>query len=111
MQPEEPFWDKAVTRHQRDLEDNLRSSPLEPILDLCRLRLLQVVRAWLSRPFKHENTRFEIYSFDKDWNRGIDVLIHRSTEYFSGIKTPMPRLSTVFPPVLEAPLNRPVIRN
>ena len=43
MQPEEPFWDKAVTRHQRDLEDNLRSSPFEPILDLHRLLLLQVV--------------------------------------------------------------------
>ena len=40
MQPEEPFWDEAVTRHQRDLGDNLRSSPFEPILDLYRLRLL-----------------------------------------------------------------------
>lgn len=64
MQPDEPFADKAVTSHQRDLEGNLRSSPSEPISDFRRLRRLRVVRAWPFERFKQEHTWFGIKSFD-----------------------------------------------
>ena len=64
MQPDEPFVDKAVTSHQRDLEGNLRSSPSEPFSDFRRLCLLQIARARPFEPFKQEHTWFGINSFD-----------------------------------------------
>ena len=48
---------------------------------------------------------------EKYWHAPQAEIGPRRVPIFLGKKTPMPRLNTIFPPVPEAPLKRPGLRN